>query len=55
MSLRHAELKAARALEHLEALEAELEQYYSASPWSGVVFLKPHFKTTDRKRRTAIH
>jgi hypothetical protein len=34
MTLRHAQLKAERALEHLQTLEAEIEKYYAASPWS---------------------
>jgi hypothetical protein len=34
MDLRHAELKADRAFEHLQALEVELENYYRSSPWS---------------------
>lgn len=33
-SLRHAELKAARALEHLEAAKLELESYYQAGAYS---------------------
>jgi hypothetical protein len=34
MDIRHAELKADRAFEHLQALEVELETYYRNSPWS---------------------
>jgi hypothetical protein len=34
MDMRHAELKAERAFEHLQALEVELEAYYHNSPWS---------------------
>jgi hypothetical protein len=34
MDIRHAELKANRAFEHLQTLEAELENYYCDSPWS---------------------
>jgi len=33
-SLRHAELKASRALEHLEALGAELQLFYDAKPYT---------------------
>jgi hypothetical protein len=33
-SLRHAELKTARALEHLEALGAELQLFYEGKPYS---------------------
>ena len=32
MSLSHAEMKAARALEHLEELKRELQAYYDAEP-----------------------
>jgi hypothetical protein len=33
-SLRHAELKVARALEHLEALKVELKLFYDSSPYT---------------------
>ena len=33
-SLRHAELKTARALEHLEALKVELKRFYDSSPYT---------------------
>jgi hypothetical protein len=33
-SLRHSELKLARALEHLEALRVELERFYASSPYT---------------------
>lgn len=41
MSLRHAELKAGRALEHLEDLKRELQAYYDADPCPVTLYKKP--------------
>ena len=41
MSLRHAELKAGRALEHLEGLKRELQAYYNSNPCPVTLFKKP--------------
>src|ERR1700674_3092693 len=40
-SLRHAELKAARALEHLEAAKLELQKYYDSEPYMISRYEKP--------------
>ena len=41
MSLRHAELKAGRALEHLEDLKRELQAYYDSDPCPVTLYKKP--------------
>jgi hypothetical protein len=41
MSLRHAELKAGRALEHLGDLKSELQAYYDANPCPVTLYKKP--------------
>jgi hypothetical protein len=41
MSLRHAELKAGRALEHLDDLKRELQAYYDADPCPVTLYSKP--------------
>jgi hypothetical protein len=41
MSLRHAELKVGRALEHLEDLKRELQAYYEGDPCPVTLYRKP--------------